>query len=241
MHEIYTYEKDVSFDEVDQEQCLLVKAFFTLLQEAAIKHADLYGAGAHAMVERNESWVLNRMLLQISRYPKYEEHLCVKTWSTGIRSFKGYRDFRVYAGEELVAQGSSLWLYVNILRKSIIRVPAELAAAFPSHPEEAYEPGLEKMEWKGPSFETPGVEVGLRYSDIDANKHVNNTTYFEALQTALVRAKLPARPKRIGIQFLKEIHPEAESILVRLGEGADTRTFNLCTGSETHALGCLWN
>ena len=98
MTEELTLNTIVSYGDVDRDEVLLLPGVFKFLQEAAIKHADLFDAGTHAMVSRGESWVLNRMAAAIHRYPRYEESVRVVTWSSGIRAFKGYRDFRVFCG-----------------------------------------------------------------------------------------------------------------------------------------------
>ncbi len=206
----------VPFANVDREQVLLLRGVFELLQEAAIKHADQFAAGTQAMRTRGESWVLNRMAADIARYPRYEEPVRVVTWSSGIRGFKGYRDFRVYCGDELVAAASTLWLYLSLATKSLCRVPRELAERFPSRPDPVFCPGLEKLAWTPPPPEAAGHEISVRYSDVDGNGHVNNTAYFDYLQTALVRRGLPPRPRRLEIQFLREIPPEADRVAVRL-------------------------
>ncbi len=216
MTEEFTLAATVPFANVDREQVLLLRGVFELLQEAAIKHADQFAAGTQAMATRGESWVLNRIAADISRYPRYEEPVRVVTWSSGIRGFKGYRDFRVYCGDELVAAASSLWLYLNLRTKSLCRVPREVAAGFPSRPDTVFRPDLEKLALTPPGPAAAGCEVSVRYSDVDGNGHVNNTAYVDYLQTALVRRGLTPRPRRLEIQFLREIPPEADRVDVRL-------------------------
>ena len=188
----------VSYGDVDRDEVLLLPGVFKFLQEAAIKHADLFDAGTHAMVSRGESWVLNRMAAAIHRYPRYEEPVRVVTWSSGIRAFKGYRDFRVFCGEEPVVSASSLWLYVNLRTKSLVRVPAEIAATFPSRPGAIFRPDLDKLKLVPPDAGSAKTHpVSVRYSDVDGNGHVNNTAYFDYLQTAPGQGRFPsAAPKR---------------------------------------------
>ena len=207
----------VSYGDVDRDEVLLLPGVFKFLQEAAIKHADLFDAGTHAMVSRGESWVLNRMAAAIHRYPRYEEAVRVVTWSSGIRAFKGYRDFRVFCGEELVVSASSLWLYVNLRTKSLVRVPEEIAATFPSRPGAIFRPDLDKLKLVPPDAGSAQTHpVSVRYSDVDGNGHVNNTAYFDYLQTALIKGGFPPRPQNVEIQFLKEIPPGAEAVSVWL-------------------------
>jgi len=207
----------VAYWDVDRDNLLGLPAVFKYLQEAAIKHADQFDAGTRAMTTRGESWVLNRMAAAIHRYPKYEEPVRIVTWSSGVRAFKGYRDFRVYCGDELAVSASSLWLYVSLKTKSLIRVPEDIARTFPSRPGEEFRPELERLKLVPPAGgSAPACRVSVRYSDFDGNGHVNNTTYFDILQTALARSGLSTRPQAVEAQFLKEIPPDVESVDVHL-------------------------
>jgi acyl-ACP thioesterase len=207
----------VSYGDVDRDGVLLLPGVFRFLQEAAIKHAYQFDAGTQAMVNRGESWMLNRMATAIHRYPRHEEPVRVVTWSSGIRTFKGYRDFRVFCGDELVVAASSLWLYVNLKTKSLVRVPEEIATRFPCRPGAVFHPELDKLKLVPPrSGSVQPCLVSVRYSDVDGNGHVNNTAYFDFLQTALVKHGFPARPRNVAIQFLKEIPPGTESVNVCL-------------------------
>jgi len=189
---------------------------------------------------RGESWVLNRMATAIHRYPRYEEPLRVVTWSSGVRTFKGYRDFRVFCGDELVAAASSLWLYVNLKTKSLVRVPEAVVRHFPSHPGEVFMDGLDKLHLLPPGAGVPPTcRASVRYSDVDGNGHVNNTTYVDILQTALARAGHSPRPGAIQIQFLKEIPADAENVDVRLEARDRAVAFSLAGPDALFAQGLV--
>lgn len=238
MNDTLTLNVAVSYWDVDRDQVLLLPGAFKLLQEAAIKHADLFDAGTRAMVNRGESWVLNRMAAAIHRYPRYEEPLRVVTWSSGIRAFKGYRDFRIYGGEELVVSASSLWLYVNLKSKSLVRVPEDIAAMFPSRPGAVFRPELDKLKLVPPDATSAQTyPVSIRYSDVDGNGHVNNTAYFDCLQTALASGGFSPRPANVEIQFLKEIPPRAASVNVSLEARGPAIAFGFGTPGTLFAQG----
>ncbi len=205
MGETFTLESVVSYWDVDRDQCLTLGGVFKLLQEAAIKHADRYDLGSRAMATHGASWVLNRVAATIARYPRYEEKVTVRTWSAGIRGFRGYRDLRVFSGDELLLSASTLWIYVNLRTKSLARVPEELASRFPVGTAEVHRPDLEKMRLGPPAAGSPVTEVSLRYGDFDGNSHLNNTAYFDTLQTALHTLGHPARPTQVEVQFVKEV------------------------------------
>jgi acyl-ACP thioesterase len=214
--EEFALDGSVSYWNVDRENLLSLRSLFAFLQEAAIRHADQSGSGAHAKATRGESWVLHRMAVSVHRYPRYEEALRVCTWSSGIRAFKGYRDFRAYCGGELVVSASSVWLYFNIAAKMICRVPREIAAGFPTHSDAVFFPELEKLSLDAPAEGAPGPEISVRYSDFDGNGHVNNTVYFDYLQTALAAGGHSPRPAALQVQFLREITPATGQVRVSL-------------------------
>jgi acyl-ACP thioesterase len=207
----------VSYRDVDRLEKLSLPGVFRLLQEAAIRQADQFEAGTGAMQTRGESWVLNRMAVAVYRYPRYEETLRVETWSSGIKGFKGYRDFRVHDAQgQVVIGGSSLWLYVSLKTKSIVRVPREIVTAFPVHEGDLFCPDLESLEFVGPAEPVRAAEFALRYSDVDTNDHVNNAVYLDLVQSALARVGVCPRPATVRIKFSKAIPADAEVVSVRL-------------------------
>jgi acyl-ACP thioesterase len=228
----------VSYWSVDREQALLLRSFFEFLQEAAIKHADQADSGTRAKAMRGETWVLRRIAATVQRYPRYEEQLKVVTWSTCIRAFKGFRDFRVYCGDELIASASSIWLYFSLANKALCRVPKEVAARFPSRPGDSFCPDLEKLPLAPPLEGAPNLDITLRYSDVDGNSHVNNTAYLDYLQTALARGGFAPRPCHLQVEFLKEIPPTVPSIAIALEKRSQAIAFGITgpAGLSAHGL-----
>lgn len=244
MAEKWILETAVAFGDVDRDNVLTLCGVFKLLQEAAIAHANEYDTGTDAMLTRGESWVLNRMAVEIARYPRYGEALRLETWSSGIRGFKGYRDFRVFdsAGHVVIA-GSSLWIYVSVRTKSIIRVPREVAEKFPVGTDGVFCPDLESLELAAPDpAAAHACTISLRYSDIDANLHLNNTAYLDLLQSALASAGHPPRPRSVRIKYGKGIAAQTPRVEVRLGpaEAAGVvRRFSIHAAGEVCAQGAV--
>lgn len=233
----YILSTTVSYKDVDREETLLLSAVFKFLQEAAIRHANQFDIGSRAMVSRGESWVLNRMAVALHRYPRHEDPLRIETWSSGVQGFRGYRDYRVFVGDELTVSASSLWIYLNLKTKSLTRVPMEIASTFPSLDDAVFEPSLDKLNPLPPGPSAHAFGVSLRYSDFDANGHVNNTSYFDFLQTGLAKGGLSPKPSRLQIKFLREIRPEHESVQVKLEARAKDAVFSICGGETVFAEG----
>lgn len=231
----------VPFADVDRHQVVLLPRLFKLLQEAAIQHAELFGVGARGLEERGTSWVLNRLAVELKRYPRRDETLRVTTWSTGVHGFKGYREFRLHGGDELLLSASSLWLWIDLRSRMLTRVPDDIAHSFPvGCGSPAYRPDLDKLRLAPPAATAPKTTLDLRYSDQDANGHINNTAYFDLLQTALLRGGLSPQPLRLEIQFQREIPIETTAVEVRL-ETRDNGTtgFSISDQSTSFAQGLV--
>jgi acyl-ACP thioesterase len=236
----FTLTTVVPFADVDRNQVMLLPQLFKLLQEAAVQHADLFGVGVRGIAERGTSWVLNRLAVELTRYPRRDEPIRVNTWSTGVQSFKGYREFRLYDGGELLLSASSLWLWIDLRTRSLTRVPEEIAKTFPvGSGSPPYRPELDRLRLQAPAATAPAMALDLRYSDQDANGHVNHTAYFDLLQTALLRTGRSPQPRRLEIQFLREIPPETVAVDVRL-ETRDAETaFSLGHDTTCFAQGVV--
>lgn len=236
----FRLEANVTYADVDRREVMLLPRLFKLLQEAAIAHANLFGAGTNAVSTRGESWVLNRIEVEVARYPAAGEAVVVETWSTGIKGFKGYRDFRIFdAQHRPIVFGSSLWLYVSVATKGIIRVPRELAATFPMGSEPAWHGDLEGRRLDSLPTNAEVIPVTLRYSDFDVNEHVNNTAYLDLVQTALATARRNVHPRRIQVQYAKAIPITTESVDVRIGGEASRSRFSIEHGGVVFAGGVV--
>jgi medium-chain acyl-[acyl-carrier-protein] hydrolase len=241
MSDTYVLQSSVAFGDVDRENVITLQGVFKHLQEAAIAHANQFDAGTHAMVARGETWVLKRMAVAIERYARYGDPLRIETWSSGISGFKGYREFRVYSGaDEPIVSGSSAWVYVNWRTRTVARVPPLVADGFPSRTGEVFSPDLDGISFTAPDrAEVEVVPVSLRYSDVDANDHVNNTAYLELLQTALAQLGRPVRPRRIRIKYGKGIPGSATGVDVRFAPSiaGAAAAFSIGLGATDVALG----
>ena len=236
----YTLTTVVPFADVDRNQVLLLPQLFKLLQEAAVQHADLFGVGVRGIAERGTSWVLNRLAVELSRYPRRDETIRVTTWSTGVHGFKGYREFRLHSGDELLLSASSLWLWIDLRTRTLTRVPAEIAATFPvGSGSTPYRPDLDHLRLTPPADAAPVLKLDLRYSDQDANSHINHTAYFDLLQTALLRRGLSPQPHRLEIQFQREIPTETVAVEVRLETRTHETAFSLASGATSFAQGLV--
>jgi acyl-ACP thioesterase len=235
-----TLKTTVAYGDVDRREVMLLTRVFKMLQDAAIAHANQFGAGTQGIVERAETWVLSRIVAELERYPKVGEELAVETWSTGIKGFKGYREFRVTdaQGRQLLT-GSSLWIYFNLATKTITRVPKPIAERFPVGEEKPWCADLEKLPFEEPASIAALVPITLRYSDFDVNEHVNNASYFDLVQTALASSGRPVYSRRVQLKYGKAIPAGAQRVDVRVEPQDGGARFAIEGDGAVYAVGAV--
>lgn len=230
--------RKVAYTDVDGRFRMKPRALMRLLQEAAVVHSERVGVPSSALVASGSVWILNKIALEVRRWPAHREALRIVTWHRGSRGFRAYRDFRVYADGTCVADAASLWLYFDLETRRLRRVPAALGDAYTVESDTAGPFDLDA--WKPPVDDPPEVEMTIttRAGDYDPLGHVNNTAYFDFVDTLAVRAAPAAGAiRRLAIHFQREIGPEVDRIVAGWTPTAAGGRFRLTGGADVHAAG----
>ena len=179
---IYTVTRKLRNADVDLHQRLRPSALFTLLQEAAIAHTTLLGAGREKTLDRGFLWVVTMQRAEIRRWPVYDETVKLTTWPGRSMHvlFPRYYALTDEAGEVLV-RASALWVLMDRTSRALV-FPEEHGVDIPGtvtgeecplpRPPKALPTDLER------SFTVP-------YSYVDLNGHMNNTRYLDLVQDTL--------------------------------------------------------
>ncbi len=151
---------------------------FYQMQEIAWEHAHILGFGYHQLKEKNQFWVLSRLLMKISRRPRWTEDFTLETWSRGTDGFFGYRDFNFVDGHgNNIIQATSSWLILDAANKRIVRLSA--LEDFPAHAENVFSTNASKV--KSPQTGAPLRFSRVRFNEIDINQHFNSGRYLERI------------------------------------------------------------
>ncbi|MBB6480386.1 acyl-[acyl-carrier-protein] thioesterase [Spirochaeta isovalerica] len=195
-----------SFD-ADLHNKLKISSIFNYMQDIAAKHADELGVGYHVLQEKKIFWVLSWAKVEIEGpLPSYGESLTIETWAKGKHRLFYMRDFllRNNAGE-IIIRGTSAWLLLDAETKRLTdlnRMGLDLPAFPDEHALEEY-PG--KFDFHGGEAQISKRKV--LYSDIDINKHVNNSRYIEfILDCYNYREHETGQVKALTISYKGETH-----------------------------------
>jgi acyl-ACP thioesterase len=168
----------ISSYEVDAEGKASLPTLSKFMQETAYNHANHLEFGYAHLKEKNQFWVLSRLLIKINRYPRWGEKIHMRTWPTGVEGLFAYRDFRILdeQGKPIGAAGTG-WLVLDAEKRRPQR-PIELKEKSHLFPEER---GMDRRPSKIHRLSQPEKEPSfpVRYSDLDLYNHVNNAKYIQ--------------------------------------------------------------
>lgn len=104
-------------------------AYLRWMQDAAIAHAEATG-GAAATRAAGASWVVRSHHVEYLRPAFAGERLAILTWVSTLRRSSSLRSYRVVRGDQTIARGETVWVFVDAVTGRPRPITAEVAAAF---------------------------------------------------------------------------------------------------------------
>jgi medium-chain acyl-[acyl-carrier-protein] hydrolase len=215
----------VTSADTDMYARLRLGALVNILIQAAIESADQLGFGFEAFKVHKLFWVASRFTVEIERPLTWNEACEAETWPKDLDKLLYLRDFfiRDEKGETIV-KATSGWLAVD----AVARVPKLIEGVADSMFTELRDRhGIKAHPDKlGPVH---GEEVSVNkvtYFDLDVNRHVTSTRYFDwMMDTFTPDFHKKNYPKRVSINFMKEIRFADEVQLIRQDCGENVFAF----------------
>ena len=189
------------------------------LQEAASLNAESlkFSKSDFEAAGENISWVLTRMRVKMTEYPKWEDSVKVLTFPRGGRRITAWRDFVVKASDSRVlGVATSEWMLIDLASRKVVPIPEDVFAFANTE----REPVLGLEPWT-PRLRFPADANGdklvfkAQNSHIDLNGHVNNVHYIEWLMEPMPRV----RPAELEIVFRSETLA-GDDVVVEMAQGA---------------------
>lgn len=171
----------VRFYDVEPTGRLSIPALCRYLQDAADRHCRSAGVSPQQLRGQERMWVIVRMRLSVFAQPMVDDEVKAETWPTSrIDGRRAYRDFRLRAADgSVLAEAASLWLFLDTGNHRPVRLPTEIDGdriedLITTEPVEA-------LKLAVPARPTLFAHFQVRWRDLDANGHANNTCYIEWL------------------------------------------------------------
>ncbi len=157
-------------------------ALFFAMQEAAWEHAEQLGLGFERLLSEGVFWAMSRIAIEVNVYPKWRQHVIMKTWPRDTDGFMAYRDFSLEDeyGTLLLAATSS-WIVIDSHTHRLRRL-SSLTKEFPYHAHAILNRNAEKLG--SAQNYTYGPLHPVLFSETDLNKHLNSGRTIERFMDA---------------------------------------------------------
>ena len=168
----------------DYNDNLSTKSILNIFQDVAAIHAEELGVGYLAMLEKNLYWVLSRIKIDIIKMPKPNQTVIVETWPHVKGRIDFDRDLKISSenGETLII-GTSKWCVIDTINRTLQRTDnvnynGEYCSLV------NYAERFTKINLPTQNLTSKFVHT-VRFSDLDHNKHMNNTNYANLVLNAV--------------------------------------------------------
>ncbi len=193
----------VNYSNIDRDENITLSEMAKLFQNLFLKQDEVYN------IEKNPkySWIILNYDMNITRYPKYEEEIILKTYPVSFNKFYGNRIFLAEdKNGEVLIEAKTKWVLIDNEKKMIKTLDSDIIKNYGF--EEIVRGsgyGVDKIE---EDIFSNGEEYPLitRYTDIDLNQHINNTIYFSYIYDFVDRDILKKyQVKNIQINYKKGV------------------------------------
>lgn len=207
MAEMYNMPHKVLSFEADVTGKLSLPMIFNLAIVSSTQQSIDLGVGPERLHDMGLGWVILQHVVDIKRRPNEGEEVVLQTMAQEFNPYFAKRLYRITdkVGHVLI-NIEALYTMLDMEKRKIAKIPELMATA--------YEPERVK---KVARQEAPRVfdendkadytqEYAVRYLDIDSNKHVNNSRYFDWIQDVLDDDFVKTHePSHLNIKYEHEV------------------------------------
>lgn len=217
---VWTETSRVLSYQCDATARLSVPALLGLMEEAAGNSAHALRFSVEDLMGEGISWVLARLRLRFSDWPRWRDDVSVETWPSGTDGLRAFREYRLAFGDgRRFGAATSVWMVLDLATRKLTSVPARLSdVVVPDRPREldgeaAALPRLARPE-RSSAFR-------VRWADLDLNRHANHACYVDwALETVPSATREQARITTLAVDFRAEARFEDEVVAEAQSEDA---------------------
>lgn len=178
----YTVKMRVESYDVQPNRNIKISSLLKYLQKAAGDDADRSPLSYNALAEIGVAFVLTKMNLKILSDIKLYDEITIVTHARKTRGASFPRDSIVFVGDKVVAYAGSMWVLLDLNKRSIVRpttIEKSLGTLIFSD-EDIFEICDVRRIVDVNSLSRTNVHT-VRYSELDMNKHLNNTFYSDII------------------------------------------------------------
>lgn len=161
----------------DYNDNLTPNAILSIFQDVATIHGEQIGVGYKKMLNKCLFWVLSRIKYDVITKPSANQKVKVITWPHEKGKIDFDRDYLICdENDNVLIKGTSKWCVINAVTRALAKSDdVEYNGEF------CLDVNYEERFNKSPVLDvnglTPSLKHQVTFSDLDHNKHMNNTKY----------------------------------------------------------------
>ena len=193
----------ISSNDIDSSFLLKMSGFFRIVQDVIMHDTNRHGVGSLDIKKEGLIWVISRVHVEIKRMPKYCEEVTFITYPGKTLKMLYPRYIRVLDKDgNVIINMSSIWAILDEKTRKPLMNCEIMDKAYSYHMEDELPLPIKITAPELSLSETRKIH----YSDVDLNKHLNNTRYIELLQDIRTTDFYEKHSiKSMTINYLREI------------------------------------
>lgn len=184
---------------------------FLVMQELAGEHSLQLGCHMKDLMPRGITWVISRIQVQMQAYPRLGEEVVLKTWAGSVQRMIFPRHFIFERPDgTFLGAAHTLWLLLDLNKRRMVGASALNTDSYPKSSDLPVPvPAPQKLTVHP---DMPCVaQRRAAYSDMDINRHMNNTRYIEWLCDLFPAQSYEERAlSALTVNYTHEIPPETQ-------------------------------
>lgn len=178
--EKFTHHYFLTAGETNAEGCMPLTLLMERVIEISTEHADNLGIGYARLIREGIGWVLNKVSIEMSRYPVINEEYTLTTWIEAYNRRFSERNIVIADGSgAVIGYARTVWVAMDFESRTLGDLGVFGEECFPTA-------AIECPIAKTPRLPAPGAdaiqdEYTFRYCDVDFNRHVNTVRYIEMI------------------------------------------------------------
>ena len=166
---IYSNDYKIGIEDIGVNSEATNKALLAIMQDVSALHSASIGYGVLEIETKKRAWMLLDWKMKVK----------AETWSRKVERLYAYRDFQLKDKDgNIVAIGTSRWIFVDTDRRRPVRLTADIADLYESETDKSvFDEEIKDIEYEEDYIFKKEYRIQRR--DIDINEHMHNLSYLD--------------------------------------------------------------
>ena len=242
----------LSAGECNAEREMSLPILVAKIIDIATAHANSLGIGNPSMEAMHAGWVLSRLTIDMTEYPKVNDNYVLTTWIESYNRHYSERAFRISSPDgKVYGYARSIWMVMDTVNRTNVGLshlpldPSIIDGTKAPIPTQArHSTIVESCDGELPRntilANKPTFDYRFKYCDLDFYRHVNTIRYVTLLLNRFTLEEHDERfARRLELSFMHEARYGMETQLMRTdseSDGEDVSAFLLQNKADSSPL-----